>query len=208
VAVYLDESMFGMDTEINYPRLLLCSGVTWQMSDGLLVGCHIDSGATEDVNLAELKRLAVGWAFTHDLAPGPNLYVIGNRRLNDLHHQKSPLDKARALGFQGKIWVYDTAAIADHVDGTFARLFSWRSGPFLGIAIQVCPDPVVQPYQQYGMGDDLRQMAISKRYQTSWNPPQSAFQFPKTQSNIKRGISNVNNLPRPLRPMDFQFVSI
>lgn len=158
MAVYLDESMIGKDREINYPHLLLCIGVTCQMADGTLIGCHIDSGGdVEDKNLAELRQ----WITAHGGA-AVNLYLIGNRHVNRKHNGKSDFEKAYALGFTGKVWVFDTAGIAS-TDGHFARLTSNPTDPRGMCDIRVCADPDVRPYKFHASTDDISGLQVVKR---------------------------------------------
>ena len=197
--VYLDESMIGQGSEINYPHLLLCIGVTCQMEDGTLVGCHIDSGGNvEDENLAELRR----WIERHPRRP-VNLYLIGNRHVNRKHHGKSDFEKASALGFKGKVWVYDTAIIHS-VDGHFAQLTSRPEDPKGMCEIRVCADPDVRPYKYCAASEDLSGLNLVKR---TMIPTGYAYQFPKAKTNVKKGIT-ATVLPSPLKHTDFKFISI
>ena len=90
MAVYLDESMIGEDTQINYPHLLLCMGVTCQMTDGWLIGCHFDTPSSEEQNLAEMsRRIAAYTALTRGVVRPCNLYCIGNLKAHNRHANKN-----------------------------------------------------------------------------------------------------------------------
>ena len=199
MAVYLDESMIGKDREINYPHLLLCIGVTCQMADGTLIGCHIDSGGdVEDKNLAELRQ----WITAHGGA-AVNLYLIGNRHVNRKHNGKSDFEKAYALGFTGKVWVFDTAGIAS-TDGHFARLTSNPTDPKGMCDIRVCADPDVRPYKFHASTDDISGLQVVQRTLT---PTGYAYATPRIKTTLRCGIT-IAALPAPLARSDFKFISI
>lgn len=195
MSVYLDECMLGTGTEINYPHLLLCIGVTCQLEDGTLIGCHIDSGGSvETANLAELKRLIEN----HGSRP-VNLYLIGNRYENSKNGGKSWFEKAFALGFKGKVWVYDTAGIPSK-DGHFARITSKPADKKGMCEIRVCADPEVRPYkvQQFSAALNLPVVeGTSKNGQMVYGAPRF----------VKTAIGGTT-LPRPLLTTEFKFISI
>src|SRR5712691_8761699 len=119
MAVYLDEEYVGSDpTEIIYPHLLLCMGVTCLMSDGRLFGAHIGDGSSEDAVLAGLKSRITGQP-----SKPVALYVTGNRAIQQSHGGKTPQAKAQGLGYKGAVHVYDTAKLKPN-DGSFVRIVS------------------------------------------------------------------------------------
>ena len=152
----------------------------------------------EDKNLAELKRM-----ITAHGGQAVNLYLIGNRHVNRKHNGKSDFEKAHALGFKGKVWVFDTAGIASS-DGHFARLVSNPSDPKGMCEIRVCADPDVRPYKFHASTDDISGLQIVKRTLT---PTGHAYASPRIKTMIRCGIS-ATTLPAPLTKGDFKFISI
>jgi hypothetical protein len=197
MTLYLDEDMVGTDTtQINYPHLLLCAGVTIQLSNGRLIGGHITNVTHEEPILAELKRLV-------DSDPGTpvRVYIIANLAV---HNGKSPMQKASTLGFfrenpnRIQLVVYDTKKLNPD-DGTFARLVS--SGGRDMCTVYAVRDQTVRPYQYTsGANRFAESKALNhKKYNTemdTWDIPNIA----------KKGINGI--LPAPLNNADFKFLSI
>ncbi len=197
MGVYLDECQLGIDTEINYPHLLLCIGVTCQLEDGTLIGCHVDSGgAAETANLTELKRL-IG---THASRP-LNLYMIGNRHENSKNGGRSWFEKAFALGFKGKIWIYDTAAMWTNA-GVFARITSKPADPKGMCEISVCTDPGGAAFKVVA-GSTVPNLRVQEGVMKPNQP--MVYGAPRF---VKTGISSAVTLPPPLKNTDFKFISI
>lgn len=118
--IFLDEDRIGSDRNaICYPHLLLCMGVTVLMSDGSLVGAHVSDATTEDAVLAELAAEIRG------LAPltMQRMYCTGNMDVHTSHGGKSVEQKANAIGFHGKAYLFDTGRIKPR-DGTFVQVTS------------------------------------------------------------------------------------
>jgi hypothetical protein len=118
--IYLDEDCVGSDPAvICYPHLLLCMGVTVLMSDGSLVGAHVSNSRTEDDVLSELASAIAG------VAPLTmrRMYCTGNVDLHINHGGKSVQQKAKAIGFHGKAYLFDTGRI-NPKDGTFVQVTS------------------------------------------------------------------------------------
>jgi hypothetical protein len=178
-------------------------GVTCQMSDGMLIGCHVDcGGAVEDANLKFQKDKIQAYAQSSG-ATTCNLYIIGDRMENRLNAGKSDFEKAAALDFKGKVWIYDTKGIAT-TDGWFARVRSSKNDPSGMCFIQVCADPYVRPYKNCGPQDDVSGLNVWKRYDDG-----ETFKYVvPNRIVIRTGIKNGVQLPRLLQRPDFKFIQI
>lgn len=195
MGVYLDECYLGIDTEINYPHLLLCVGVTCQFEDGTLIGVHIDSGGeVERANLAELKRL-IG---NHRSNP-VNLYMIGNRSENAKNMGRSWFEKAHALGFTGRIWIHDTTEIWTNA-GVFARIKSRPEDPKGMCEIRVCNEQQVQ-YTTQAYSPALNVQVIEGQTKNG----KMVYGAPRF---VKTALKPGTQLPAPLLKSDFKFISI
>jgi hypothetical protein len=139
MAVYLDEDFIGQDgTELVFPNLLLCMGIGCQMRDGTLLGCHVSGSSTEEAVLAELKSRI-------DARPDrPRwLYMIADFEQHFLDRKLSFTEKARALGFNGDVFVLDTRPIVGD-KGAHARLEA--NGDNRPCSVSVLKDEDARPY--------------------------------------------------------------
>jgi hypothetical protein len=154
--IYLEEDCVGADpTVICYPHLLLCMGVTVLMSDGSLVGAHVSNSRTEDEVLRVLTREING------LAPltMQRMYCTGNVDLHTNHGGKSVQDKAAAIGFRGKAYLFDTGRIKPK-DGTFVQVTS--NGPNHQCAIQYKRDEKVRSLYVYTPGGQVKRISTHR----------------------------------------------
>jgi hypothetical protein len=127
--IYLDEEETGHDpNSIAYPHLLLCMGVTCLMSDASLIGGHVTKKTTEPKVIAAMKELL-------DLVPKgvtiDRLYLAGHASKH-FAGAASAHDKAKALGYGGIVYLFDTSKI-DPADGTFVMVTSNGPGRHPGI---------------------------------------------------------------------------
>ena len=203
--VYLDECQVGEGTQINFPHLLLCMGVTCQMSDGWLIGCHImGGGQNEECLLAEMNNRIVGYSRTHFQRP-VNLYAIGNIGQHcHTYGGKPPYEKAHTLKFKGNLWVYNTVVMKVD-DGHFARIESKPDAVNQPCNVWVCADRTVRPYKLYakcGIPDDRYLKIVEAEYDLR-TMDIKGFRVP-SKTPLKNGISGI--LPPPLNRSDFKLV--
>ena len=120
MTLFLDEDMVGSDrTELAYPRLILCMGVTCVLGNGTLVGTHINGTHTEKALLAKLAEEV------QRIGGGCQLMIMAGNF--DEHFNSGmllPHEKAREMGFIGKIHAYDTGKLSPGPDGSFVRVVS------------------------------------------------------------------------------------
>lgn len=151
--IYLDEDRVGADPAvICYPHLLLCMGVTVLMSDGSLVGAHVSNSTTEDAVLHELASEIAR------LAPLTmrRMYCTGNVDLHTNSGGKSVQQKANAIGFHGKAYLFDTGRIKPK-DGTFVQVTS--NGPNHQCAIQYKRDEKVRSLYVNAPGGPVKRIS-------------------------------------------------
>lgn len=139
MAIYLDEDFVGSHpSEIILPHLLLCMGVVCQMPNGRLVGCHISTQSTESAVLAELKA---------QIQSGPGkpsrLYMIADFSEHFMYTKLAFTDKARAIGYAGNFFVFDTQPVVRR-DGAYARVVS--SSGAAPCDVYVLADQDARPY--------------------------------------------------------------
>jgi hypothetical protein len=184
MAVYLDEEYVGSDPdEIIYPHLLLCMGVTCQMSDGRLFGAHITNANTENAVLGGLKS-----KIRSQPSKPVRLYITGDAVKHRESGGKTPLGKAEALDYAGPVFVYDTGKL-NPTDGSFVRVVSTAGG--LPCAVYAMKDQDARPYTT---------VVGEARYITQYYQPQNAFR----NTRFYKVAHNAAGNPPALAVLDFE----
>ena len=152
---YLDEDMVGQDpTEICYPHLLLCMGVTVLMADGTLIGGHFTTPTTEAGVAAEMVRQINA----HPSAMY-ELYCAGNFPVHLITHKGQDVPgKAQLLGFHGDAYSFDTSSIKPK-DGTFVTVLS--NGPNHNCSIFYKRDEKARGLYQKGSAPTVKKISSS-----------------------------------------------
>jgi hypothetical protein len=181
MAIYLDEDTVGQDpTEICYPHLLLCMGVTVLMTDGRLIGAHFSTPTTE----AEVAAEMVVQINAHTAAMH-HLYCTADLPVHIV--QCGGMDvagKAQLIGFHGDAYSFDTSLI-DPQDGTFISVQS--NGPNNKCGIYYKRDEKVQPLYQTGVGTN-----VSKIESARFGQPAQVLNVPSKRTGLSGPIHKLH----------------
>jgi len=106
----------GEKPVMGFPNVRTCQGVVVVMKDGTMFGAHVPTAKDEARLLQQMKTM-----IDQNGSGIASMYVARRDRSKNVNYGMEPEDKAKTLGFTGKLHTFDTGVANEKNEGVYVQ---------------------------------------------------------------------------------------